>query len=299
MQPVVTSRDSITIDRAPLLGGIDLIRARFVARTTPLHSHPELEIGLVVSGRRLVKCRGAEYLAPAGSILVFNPGEVHSGAPLDALGSTYRAFLLSRESLESCHSWARGPSAQGPWFASPVVRDDDLWSRFTMAHGATLGGECGHALETRLLDAVGALSERHSSRLPRGLPASEAHRATIPVRAYLEEHFARRVRLDTLADLSGVSVFYLIRIFRAATGLSPYAYLEQIRVHRAAQMLRDGLGVSRVAFLTGFSDQSHLTRLFKRLTGVPPGEYQRSALRSPSTFMAGSFKRRPRIGSRM
>ena len=52
----------------------------------------------------------------------------------------------------------------------------------------------------------------------------------------------------------------------------------QVRVHRAAFLLREGMAVSMVAAATGFADQSHLTRLFKRLVGVPPGEYQRASL---------------------
>jgi AraC-like DNA-binding protein len=55
-----------------------------------------------------------------------------------------------------------------------------------------------------------------------------------------------------------------------------------VRVHRAAELLRGGMSASMVASATGFADQSHLTRLFKRLVGVPPGAYQR-ACRDRST----------------
>ena len=53
-------------------------------------------------------------------------------------------------------------------------------------------------------------------------------------------------------------------------------YLEMVRVERARALLRQGEPISRVAFDTGFSDQSHLTRRFKRVVGVPPGQYART-----------------------
>ena len=53
-------------------------------------------------------------------------------------------------------------------------------------------------------------------------------------------------------------------------------FLEFIRVQRARTMLQQGARVSDVAFATGFSDQSHLTRRFKRVVGIPPGKYARS-----------------------
>ena len=188
--------------------------------------------------------------------------------------------MIPRKSLGTFPGGPNGAPRQEGWFDSPVVRDVDLWGRFMGLHRAMVRGESGDGIERGFLEAVRVLSERHRSRLPRGPKEAMVHQATIPVRAFLEEHYSARVRLVTLAELSGLSVYHLIRVFRAATGLSPYAYHEQVRVHRAAWMLRNGLPISTVAHLTGFADQSHLTRLFKRLTGVPPGAYQRSVLPS-------------------
>ena len=83
--------------------------------------------------------------------------------------------------------------------------------------------------------------------------------------------------MDSLARMAGIGVFKLIRAFDAFTGLTPYAYIEQVRIHHAAELLRNGMGASLVACHTGFSDQAHLTRHFKRVLGVPPATYQRRA----------------------
>ncbi|MDX2057257.1 MAG: AraC family transcriptional regulator [Gemmatimonadales bacterium] len=261
--------NAIVVDRIAAFGGVDLVRARFRTSRTPLHSHPEVEIGVVGNGQRRVICGGQNHVAPAGTIVVFRSGEFHAGAPLDRIGSTYRSFLIPMETLELDAGWA-GPG----WFESPIVTDPTIARQLVEAHRAlTEGRSAGVDQLRRALADLGSRHRRAVGREGDLLPV-----AIQRVRHHLETNYASRIRLSTLADLSGLSVYHLIRVFRAATGLPPYAYLEQVRVHRAADLLREGHPISRVAFLTGFADQSHLTRFFKRLVGVPPGRYQRAAL---------------------
>jgi AraC-like DNA-binding protein len=65
----------------------------------------------------------------------------------------------------------------------------------------------------------------------------------------------------------------MIRVFRDATGLTPHLYLEQVRINHAGQLLRSGASIIDAALHVGFTDQSHLTRHFKKLTGITPGKY--------------------------
>jgi len=273
-----TRRDQVTVDRAAALGGIDLVRARFRRLATRPHSHPEYEIGVVRAGRRLVRWRGRELQVGEGAVIVFRPDEVHAGAPLDAEGSTYCAFLIAPDLVEPIAGWRRGAGAGGslPSVDGPVVHDLGL-ARLLLAAHADLASDPVCNAGARLRDALAALGpflHRHGDRSG---PRIE-HTAVGQVRRYLEAHYRTRIRLATLAQLTGLSTFHLIRVFREATGIPPYAYLEQIRVNRAAALLRSGSPVSAVAYQTGFSDQSHLTRFFKRFVGVTPGRYQRSAL---------------------
>jgi AraC-like DNA-binding protein len=63
------------------------------------------------------------------------------------------------------------------------------------------------------------------------------------------------------------------RMFARHMGLPPHAYRKQKRIRKAKQMLIDRVPISRVAVETGFADQSHLTRHFKQVVGVTPGQY--------------------------
>ena len=84
---------------------------------------------------------------------------------------------------------------------------------------------------------------------------------------HLHEHYTERTSLGELAGIA--------RLFRAQTGMTPGGYLRHLRIEHAKMLLRHGMPISRVAFTTGFYDQSHFTRRFKRDVGLPPGRFAR------------------------
>jgi AraC-like DNA-binding protein len=70
-----------------------------------------------------------------------------------------------------------------------------------------------------------------------------------------------------------MSPFYLLRVFHNAVGVPPHEYQTQVRIAQARKLIRKGMSISQVALTTGFFDQSHLYRNFKRIVGVTPGQY--------------------------
>jgi AraC-like DNA-binding protein len=96
----------------------------------------------------------------------------------------------------------------------------------------------------------------------------------------MDAAYGENMTLKSLAGLVNLSPFYLTRLFRADIGISPHKYLNQLRINKARSMLQEGHSLVDVAYSTGFSDQSHFTRHFKRIVGVTPGHYTRH-LRSP------------------
>ena len=87
--------------------------------------------------------------------------------------------------------------------------------------------------------------------------------------------------LDELAWASGVDRFRLSRAFKAAFGIAPHAYLVQLRLARARQLLARGQPPARVAMTLGFADQSHMGRWFRRAYGLTPAHYRRRCSNLP------------------
>jgi len=87
------------------------------------------------------------------------------------------------------------------------------------------------------------------------------------------------LRLAELAEVAGMSRFRLARAFRRTTGMSPHQYLIHLRIRRAVDLMASReLSLGQVAAIVGFTDQSHMTNVFRRVLGITPARY-RKALR--------------------
>lgn len=90
---------------------------------------------------------------------------------------------------------------------------------------------------------------------------------------HIRENLSRRISVDELADIASLSVFQLSRAFRREHETTPYRLVLEIRIRHATDMLGAGATIADTAMRAGFSDQSHFTRHFKRLTGMTPKEF--------------------------
>lgn len=104
--------------------------------------------------------------------------------------------------------------------------------------------------------------------------APRRRRSLEPVLAHISAHLGEPLRLEELAGLCGLSVWRFATVFRERVGMSPYRYVNHLRIQHAQTLLSQGMPAARAASESGFYDQSHLTRRFKRLCGMTPGQYQ-------------------------
>ena len=115
---------------------------------------------------------------------------------------------------------------------------------------------------------------RHAVPRVEEVRLAETGRALSRAHDLLASRLTENVTLDELASAAGLERFALLRTFASRYGLPPHAWVIQERVRRAQVLLRGGTPPAQVAIEVGFSDQSHLSRHFKRLTGVTPGCYR-------------------------
>ncbi|WP_245305014.1 helix-turn-helix domain-containing protein [Rhizobium leucaenae] len=102
-----------------------------------------------------------------------------------------------------------------------------------------------------------------------GLSAKSARR----VQEYLREHFTEKVHVAELAAVAGISPNHFIVRFAKTFGMPPHRYLINLRLDMAEQLLAEGeLSIAQIAYMTGFSDQSHLATTMKRYRGKTPTE---------------------------
>jgi AraC family transcriptional regulator len=104
-----------------------------------------------------------------------------------------------------------------------------------------------------------------------GLPRARLNR----VLEYIEANLDREIALAALAQTAGMSTHYFSELFKQSVHLSPHQYVLRRRVARARNLLNDSrVTVLEAAVRSGFSDQSHFTKIFRRIVGVTPTGYR-------------------------
>ena len=267
--------------RAWLRGGLILEKYRYApgpAQAVPPHSHREYQICLSLDFPGVYGYRGTNHVVPVGSLSVVHPGEIHSardprGRPAP---SSYRVMYAEPALLAEAATEIAGRGEAQPFFRDPIILDKPLAWDFLRLHVALEGTAPRLEQDARLLSVLARLVERYAGVRPSPPPGRE-RRAVGLAREYLEDNLSRSVPLEELAGLANLSPFHLARVFRDEVGLPPHAYHTQARLGRARGLLLRGWPPARVARETGFADQSHLTRRFKRLVGVTPGRYVRES----------------------
>ena len=111
-----------------------------------------------------------------------------------------------------------------------------------------------------------------------GTASNDAAPALRRVRELLADRLLDPPSLAALAELAGLGRFQLLRRFEKAYGMPPHAWLIQCRAERARSLVQAGMSLGAAAIEAGFSDQSHMTRVFVRQFGFTPGAWRRAAL---------------------
>jgi len=256
------------------LGGIELLRATLSEFSFRPHAHEEFFIALTEGGLATPTYRGHTHVIGASDLIVLNPEEAHSGGPPAEGTWTYRALYPRPDLMHEIGAEFPGGRPALPEFGGDVVRDREVASGLRRFHRLSeLPSSHRLEREVQLAEVLVLLIGRHAAPLRAPRPPGREPGAIRRSREYLEGHADRNVTLGALARFAGLSAYHLCRVFREAVGMTPHAYVTQVRVRRAKALLREGLPIAMVAAETGFYDQAHLTRQFKRIVGVTPGRY--------------------------
>lgn len=258
---------------------LEAMHAHFFDHVYPLHSHETYSFGITDAGAQTFHCRGADHTSGAGMVMAFNPDEVHDGRSAAELGYHYRIVHIGPSVVRDVLADAAdGRSDAMPLFMRPVLTDPVLTGALARLHAALVGQASSLERDELLTAAVIAMANRGATRAPRmrTLAGQAQREAARRVHALLNEAYLEAVPADLLARTAGCSRFALYRAFRAEFGMPPSDYQRQLRLRRARRLLIDGATPADAAAASGFADQAHFSRWFKRTYGITPGIFQRA-----------------------
>ena len=254
---------------------VRLTQVAHATRRFAPHFYSTFAFGVVESGRCCVMTPRGSWVAGPGSLLAFTPGEVHWAQVLSDEPYSYRVAYLPADYVRALARGEVGALRSAHERLVPISDPSGLSAAFLGAHRALSDDAGSSGTAAHFMTCTRGLLRAAAGTPPLSC-STKALALADAARQVLTLHVGRRVCLESVAEACGVTTFQLIRVFGRVTGLSPYAYLVVLRVNEARRLLDAGATVSDVVHHCCFSDQSHLTRVFKRTLGMPPGLYLRS-----------------------
>ena len=237
------------------------------------HSHEIFSIGAITSGCCNYLHEKTCHSISAGTVVLMNPGDVHACNPLDDQPWSYVMLYVDAQWLAGIE---QGFAEEASEVFQPVA------ATHTQSP-ALFNGLTG--LYAQLVDPHRDVLAKHEaavlffSSMQQELGRSVALRKPANVRVeraaeYIDEHFLRTIRLQEICAAACLSEAYLIRAFEQRYHMTPHAYLINRRIQHAQTQLREGALIADIAQQTGFADQAHFQRVFKKHLAATPGQYK-------------------------
>nr|WP_277628842.1 AraC family transcriptional regulator [Pantoea allii] len=262
-------KDRAQFKQSPELPGVELYQAHISRYAFEPHTHEAFGIGTIDAGAQRFRYRGTQYTAPAHSLVMMNPDELHTGESACEEGWRYQMIYIQPQLMDEL-SGDRG------WWFNDALRTDIRMAQplsqvlSTLWHAETALAR--YSLLSELLLQLRPLARMSSPR------KAEARHRFDKVRDYLRANLAEPVRLETLAALVSLSPWHFLRAFRDRFHVTPQQMLMAYRLYEAKERLAQGEAIASVAAAVGLTDQAHLTRAFANRYGITPGRYQKQII---------------------
>jgi len=263
---------ALRIWRPSHLESLELHLGTSFQHSFPRHWHDDYFLSAITAGAGHFWYRGSDHLAATGTLVWVAPGEVHTHYD-NAGGHSFRAISIPSSMVAelAAEVTQRADSLAG--VPCSMLANAGLLRVFLQLHQALDG--CGNRLERESL-LLSFFAELIPQATREYFPTPALRRENLAVRRaqeFLDEYYDREVSLKDLASLANLSPHHFHGVFCRQAGIPPHTYQIQLRIKRATKLLRNRWPIAHVAAATGFADQSHFTRHFKRLVGITPTQY--------------------------
>lgn len=241
----------------------------------PGHSHEEYQFALSLDHQGEYTYRGEVHQIPVGRLSIVHSGEVHAPSDRPSLDEPAHFAMahIHPKWLRAVAAEVSDRSSNVPFFSAVLPQDTLLNRLFLELSTASVQKSSQLEQDVALWDFLSCLVSRYALDRPPTSSSKPSRRAVVLARDYLQAHYSEDVSLDDLAAVAGLSRFHFCRLFRKEIGVSASTYQTQLRLGEARKLLAQGTLVSETALSTGFYDQSHFGKHFKRHVGTTPARY--------------------------
>ncbi len=259
---------------------IDYRHPRYYMRA---HWHSEIEIIRIVKGELEIKLNSNEYTAKEGDILFLNSETVHHAEPKSCV---YECIVFHIDFLSA-------DMANSRLFIDGMLNGEYVIQEYNPFENSEF-----HNTANEIFDLFKNKTPGHKFRfiaaiykllgviLDNNLYQSTANNKTVPgdksimklkkILSFIRENYDRQITLEDMAKEAEFSVKYFGAYFKNMTDKTPFDYLNEYRIEKAARMLLNSdMNVTDIAYSCGFNDLSYFIKTFKKINKISPGKYRK------------------------
>ncbi len=271
--PAQKAKEELHIATYPELYGVTVVSGTDISNSFSRHVHESYGIGIVDRGRRELEISGAYYSVGPGEVFIINAGEPHSCRSGEGGSHSYCVITLPSELIRQIAGDLIGTSADLPLFSHTTSGDPRLATMLGDVIRLTGDPALTPEAEASLFSLIEHLFISHLRAITRVNPPKDTLHTVDRIKQHIDRHCTEPLSLRDLSLAFAMSPFHLNRLFCHEVGVPPHTYLLHQRVHRARDMLVSGMSPAEAALESGFADQSHFSRFFKRIVGTTPGRF--------------------------
>lgn len=252
-----------------------------IVQKFPNHFHDYYVIGFIEGGKRHLWCKDKEYDLSEGDFVLFNPRDNHYCSPMNKGSFDYRAINIPVRVMNQAVKDITGKQYV-PHFTQNVVYQCDMTKSLSDLYNTIIHKAAKLEKEEAFFFLLEQILQEYSVPFE-NVDTAEPNEQIKMLCHYMETNFEKNITLDELLSMTHFSKSHLLSSFTKQIGVSPYRYLQTIRLGKAKEFLEHGISPIEVSDMAGFSDQSHFTNFFKEFIGLTPKQYQRIFLNTGKT----------------
>ncbi len=239
------------------------------------HFHQTFSIGAIEDGQVYFRINNNEYTLQKEEIVLINPEIIHSCNPINNQKRSYYMLYIDKDWIYNLQKTLNSNIQNFIPFSKVLVKNKNLYNHFITLSKTILNSdifllEKEEILEDFILNIINQFCKFNTTQT-----IYKDNNKVNKIKEYLKENLTQNPTIEDISKALNISRYHLIRLFKQSTNITPHAYLLNLKVEYAKELLKSGMDIAEVALSTGFYDQSHLNRVFKQLTACTPYEYKK------------------------
>ncbi len=263
----------VTIQRDITFTGLEFCNFSDCNHNFPKHFHDDTyTFSYMVDGGKYWAENNLDSLVKPGDIVTINPGQIHTGRPINNLTATYKNISISKSLLDDLtNDLLLNNEIE---FKNVICGNPKNVTLYLNLFRTFFTDSNPNLKEEALLDFLYNIIKHNANNIINNKDIENIDDKRIKLLLdFMKTDLAGKKSLENYSELIGISKFHLLRSFKKYTGLTPHNFRTIYKLEKARNDLLNGVTICDVAQNTGFTDQSHFSKKFKDYYGITPKKF--------------------------